>query len=64
MMRAMETVLGGISGDHRQQENAHRIASLSMRLGGLGDSVCGEDGSRGFLGVVGGRAPHDLQQTP
>ena len=36
MMRAMESVLGGIPGDGQQQETAHRFASLPMRLGGLG----------------------------
>ena len=36
MMRAMESVLGGIPGDGQQQETAHRLASLPMRLGGLG----------------------------
>ena len=35
-MMAMESVLGGIPRDGQQQETAHRLASLPMRLGGLG----------------------------
>ena len=59
MMRAMESVLGGIPGDGQQQETAHRLASLPM--GGM-DPVCGKDGPGCLLGVVGRFAPHDLGQ--
>ena len=36
MRRAMESVLGSFPGTERQKESAHELATLPMRLGGLG----------------------------
>ena len=36
MMKVMDEVLGGLLGDNAQKATAERIASLPMRLGGLG----------------------------
>ena len=36
MMRVMDSPMGGLPGEPQAKEDAHRLATLSMRMGGLG----------------------------
>ena len=53
MQRAMRTILGRLPGDATQQEVAERIATLPMRLGGLGLRSANRTGPNSVLGFVG-----------
>ena len=52
MREVMASLLHGLPSDWTQQ-NMAQIVSLPMRMGGLGLGVRVQDGTRGFLGVLG-----------
>ena len=53
MWQAVATLLGRMPGNTTQQEMARDIATLPMRLGGLGLRVSDTNGPSSVLGIVG-----------
>ena len=68
MQRAMESLLEGMPGDAHQQTMARDIASLPMRMGGRGGGLRNPInvavGTRGVLGILGGRFAHAGKTSP
>ena len=64
MWRALEALMGRLPGDIQEREAARRVASLPMRLGGLGFRSARRTAPAAYWAIVGGLPLHALPQTP
>ena len=60
MMRVMDSLMGGLPGEPQAKEDAHRLATLPMRMG-VGSQVCDPCN---VLGHMGERFAHVAGEAP